>query len=183
MIRCPACGAQTSLDAVIDDIAASRALQQALTFSPEGPLLVRYLGLFRPVKSRLTWVRVNALLTELLRVASTERIERNRMIYAVPRAVFAEALETVLTARETGQLQTPLKSHGYLYEVAISLSRRAERDSGSAETGPLPGNANGETARRAPDGGTAPRSALPPARSATAQAIGVLEARKRGGQP
>lgn len=165
MIRCPACGAQSSLDAIIDDQAASLGLQQALTFSPEGPLLVRYLGLFRPVKTRLTWPRVNALLGELLPVITAERLERGGVTYHLPRPVWSAALEAVLAARDAGQLRTPLKSHGYLYEVAIGLAGRLTTAAGRAELA-----------------GGAPHLAAKAA-SATAQAISVLEDRKRQRPP
>lgn len=159
LIRCPACGAQASLDVVIDDTAAAEALRQALELAPLGPRLVRYLALFRPVKTRLTWPRVNGLLSELVPAIRAETLTRNGHVHAVPQTAWAAALDEVLAARDNGQLRLPLKSHGYLYEVAI----------GKAAVGA------GFSPRPTPEPAT---DSTPPAASATARAIGKLQARK-----
>ena len=58
-VKCSACGALHSLDALIANKAASDALNAALLVSGElGEALIRYLGLFRPAKSSLTFDRV-----------------------------------------------------------------------------------------------------------------------------
>ena len=61
-VRCRACGSVASLDALVDDEAAAEALKLAFGLTPIGPLLTRYLGLFRPGKNVLTWPRVATLL-------------------------------------------------------------------------------------------------------------------------
>lgn len=166
IVRCPACGAQTSLDILIDDQAAADALRQALEFAPLGPRLVRYLALFRPVKSRLTWPRVNALLAELLPAIRSGQLARNGRTFQVPESAWAAALDDVVAARDAGRLQTPLKSHGYLYEIAISRAGWQSRPhpEPAANIGPS------TVDRMTPVGSPS---------SATARAIARLQARKR----
>ena len=56
-------------------------------------------------------------LSELLPAIQSQRIERNGQTYEAPPEAWAWAVESMLCARDAGRLQTPLKSHGYLYEV------------------------------------------------------------------
>jgi hypothetical protein len=157
IIRCPSCGAENSLDTVVEDDAAARALNCALELSAVGRPLVRYLALFRPAKRRLTWPRVTALLGELLPAIKAERIERDGRVHDAPLAVWASAIEKTLQARDAGTLRTPLKSHGYLFEIAIAEAAR--------------GNA---LVVREQIGGPAR------ATSAVAKAVDTLNQRKRG---
>lgn len=54
-VKCSACGAVHSLDALVANQAASDALNAALLVNGElGRALIGYLGLFRPAKSSLT---------------------------------------------------------------------------------------------------------------------------------
>lgn len=164
LIRCPACGAQTSLDVVVDDAAAADALRQALELAPLGPRIVRYLALFRPMKTRLTWPRVNSLLAELLPAIKGGCVTRNGQTVAVDEAAWATALDEVLAARDSGKLRLPLKSHGYLFEVAIRKSGQWSVNSGQQNPASL----------------ATSHSPLPtPPTSATARAIAKLQARKR----
>ena len=79
-----------------------------------------------------------------------------------PNCRLASAIEKTIAARDAGALRTPLKSHGYLFEVVIAESARA-----SAQTAVVL------------QGGDAASIAKP--LSNTAQAIARLEQRKRGG--
>lgn len=159
-VKCPACGAEMSLDALIDNDAATAALNLALSMTPLGKLLVRYLGLFRPAKTKLTWSRVATLLGELLPSIEAQRIERNGTVYEAPQEVWCAAIESMLASRTN--IQLPLKSHGYLFEVIVSEGARSQ--------------ARGLVTR---DGvvGTTSRSM-----SGTAQAVTALEQRKNKGQ-
>lgn len=125
IVRCPSCGAENSLDALLDHEAAAQALNAALEFAPGGRGLVRYLALFRPSRRRLTWPRVAALLGELLPLIKGERIERDGKVYDAPLAAWASAFEKCIQARDAGTLRTPLKSHGYLFEIVIAEAARA----------------------------------------------------------
>ena len=160
-VRCPSCGAEMSLDVVIEHDAAAQALALALSFTPLGKLIVRYLALFRPAKSKLSWPRVLTLLTELMPMIESQRIERNGTLYDAPHDVWCKAIEQMVVARDMGTLKTPLKSHGYLLEVIIS-------EAAKAQTGTAVGWVNGSsTHQHKPQSGTA-------------AAITALEQRKRG---
>ncbi len=119
--RCPNCGITLSLDALISHDAARDAL--AATFKLSGPLgksLVKYLGLFRSDSRDLSMDRVARLLSDLQPDIEAQRIQRNRQVYDAPIEAWIWAIEQTVTARDQGRLQTPLKSHGFLYEVITS---------------------------------------------------------------
>lgn len=162
IVRCPACGAEASLDTLVENDAAAQALKTALEFAPGGALLVRYLGLFRPAKRKLTWPRVAALLDELLPAIRAERVERDGRVIDAPLTAWWSALDKTLQARDSGQLRTPLKSHGYLFEIVISEAARLQ-PVGWADAG-------------------SPTQTTPATKpgSAAAKSIDVLSARKRG---
>lgn len=118
MIKCPSCGAQTSLDVLVQDRAAADALALALRLSGGiGDALLRYLALHRPAKSALSMPRVARLLGELLPAIQSQRIERNGQAFEAPPEAWVWAVESMVAARDAGRLQTPLKSHGYLFEI------------------------------------------------------------------
>lgn len=66
-IKCPNCGAVHSLDSLINDAEASAVLRAVLEMDAElGKAAIRYVGLFRPAKSQLSWARTAKLLNELM---------------------------------------------------------------------------------------------------------------------
>jgi hypothetical protein len=162
LIKCPACGASASLDALIDDEPAAQALMLALKLSPVGRSLVKYLGLFRPAKRQLSWSKVVTLLGELTPMIESQRISRNGVIYEAPMAVWEVAIDKVLMMRDSGKLATPLKSHGYLLEIIVTEA---------GKNLPVVQLVEGVDAMN--------RVSTKPL-SATAQAIINLEARKQG---
>ncbi|MFC3875349.1 hypothetical protein [Neisseria musculi] len=118
--RCPNCGAVHSLDSLISDAEAAEVLKMLLELDADiGKAAIRYIGLFRPEKSQLSWGRTAKLLKELLPQIQTATIERDGTAYAAPIDAWLYALHEVLAAREAGRLKTPLKSHGYLYEILV----------------------------------------------------------------
>lgn len=118
--RCPNCGAVHSLDSLISDAEAAEVLKMLLELDADiGKAAIRYIGLFRPHKSQLSWGRTAKLLKELLPQIQTASIERDGTAYAAPIEAWLYALHEVLAAREAGRLKTPLKSHGYLYEILV----------------------------------------------------------------
>ena len=170
-VRCPSCGAEMSLDVVIEHDAAAQALALALSFTPLGKLIVRYLAMFRPAKSKLSWPRVVNLLGELMPMIESQRIERNGTLYEASHDVWCAAIEQMLATRDAGRLQTPLKSHGYLLEVIISTAARqpvGAHDCAQPVASTAVGWVNGaSTHAHKPQSGTA-------------AAITALEQRKRG---
>lgn len=118
--RCPNCGAVHSLDSLISDAEAAEVLKMLLELDADiGKAAIRYIGLFRPDKSQLSWGRTAKLLKELLPQIQTATVHRDGTAYAAPIEAWLYALHEVLAAREAGRLKTPLKSHGYLYEILV----------------------------------------------------------------
>lgn len=116
--RCPCCGAENSLDALIAHEQARQSLWTLANIG--GPMtqgLVQYLGLFRPSKSSLSQARMYSLMSELIPDIRAGEIRRNGQVHPAPVAAWTYAFNEVLTARDSGRLKTPLKSHGYLYEI------------------------------------------------------------------
>lgn len=129
LVKCPACGSRNSLDALIDDEAASNAVKIALSLSPVGKLLIKYLALFRPANKTLAMSRVAVLLGELLPLIEAQLITRNGVQYGTSMEIWEAALNKVLEARESGKLTPPLKTHGYLLEVLVNENVRAIKES------------------------------------------------------
>lgn len=122
---CPACGAEMSLDAMINHDAARSAIAAAMGMDLTlGKALVQYLALFRPAKRSLSFDRVAALLEELVPMVQAGKVTRNGQHHAAPRESWKLAIETVLASR--GNLQLPLKSHGYLLSVLIGAAEKLE---------------------------------------------------------
>jgi hypothetical protein len=116
--RCPNCGATLSLDALIAHDDARAALRLLVQLGGDlAALTLRYLGLFRPAQTELTFARVAKLLGELLPDIQAQRIARKGVVYDAPPAAWLWALQEVIASRDSGKLTLPLKSHGYLYEV------------------------------------------------------------------
>lgn len=116
--RCPCCGAENSLDALIAHEQARQSLWTLANIG--GPMtqgLVQYLGLFRPSKSSLSQARMYSLMSELIPDIRAGEIRRNGQVHPAPVAAWTYAFNEVLSARDSGRLKTPLKSHGYLYEI------------------------------------------------------------------
>ena len=124
--RCPCCGAENSLDALI---AHEQARQSLWTLANIGGAmtqgLVRYLGLFRPAKSALSASRMATLMAELLPDIQAGQICRNGQSYPAPVDAWAYAFNEIVAARDSGRLKTPLKSHGYLYEIIAGWTGNA----------------------------------------------------------
>jgi len=116
--RCPVCGTTLSLDALIAHEGAREALAVAFKLSGAlGSALVRYIALFRPNAHELTLDRVARLINELLPDIQAQRITRNGQVFDAPVEAWVWAIEQAISARDAGRLKTPLKSHGWLYEV------------------------------------------------------------------
>lgn len=114
--KCPVCGAVNSLDALMANEAASDALLSALAINGElGQQLVRYLGLFRPEKTALTFERVAKLLNGLQPMIVAQQIQRDGQLYPAPLEAWLYGLQSVLAQRHN--LRLPLTTHGYLLEI------------------------------------------------------------------
>ncbi len=118
-VKCSACGAVHSLDALVANEAASQALNAALLINGElGRALIGYLGLFRPAKSSLTFERVATILNELSPMITSGKIQRDGREFSAPPEAWIYGINQMLTSRQT--LKLPMKSHGYLLEIIAS---------------------------------------------------------------
>lgn len=116
--RCPCCGAENSLDALIAHEGARQVVWAAAQVGGEvGKLAVQYIALFRPAKTALTFERMEKLLGELLPDMERGAISRNSLEYPAPPEAWIYGFRELLSRRNVGSLKLPLKSHGYLYEV------------------------------------------------------------------
>ena len=117
-IKCPNCGAVHSLDSLINDADASAVLKAVLEMDVElGKAAIRYIGLFRPAKSQLSWARTAKLLKELLPMIKAQEAARDGVCFPAPTEAWIHGLNETVNARDQGRLKLPLKSHGYLLEI------------------------------------------------------------------
>lgn len=139
-LKCPSCNAEMDLDVLLAHEEGRHVLAQLLQLGvPMGALLVRYVGLFRPGKRALSMSRTLSLLAELWPDMQRQAITRKGRDWPTTPALWQQAIETVLAARDKGTLTPPLTSHGYLYEVLLGLvdkaEGQAERERESAQRG------------------------------------------------
>ena len=117
-IKCPNCGAVHSLDSLINDADASAVLKAVLEMDVElGKAAIRYIGLFRPAKSQLSWARTAKLLNELLPMIKAQEAARDGVCFPAPTEAWIHGFNETVNARDQGRLKLPLKSHGYLLEI------------------------------------------------------------------
>lgn len=116
--RCPNCGAANSLDSLVSDAEAAEVLKMLLELDADiGKAAIRYIGLFRPAKSQLSWARTAKLLNELLPMIKAQEAVRDGVCFPAPAEAWIHGFNETVNARDQGRLKTPLKSHGYLYEI------------------------------------------------------------------
>jgi hypothetical protein len=126
-IKCPACYATFSLETAVALDAARAALSTALQMpAPLAGLLAQYLGMFRSAGRVLAFDRAERLMAELLPMLTEQRVERAGNSRSCPLAIWQQALERMVEHRAAGKLELPLKSHGYLLEIAFGLADKAE---------------------------------------------------------
>ena len=117
-IKCPNCGAVHSLDSLINNAEASAVLRAVLEMDAElGKAAIRYIGLFRPAKSQLSWARTAKLLNELLPMIKAQEAARDGVCFPAPAEAWIHGFNETVNARDQGRLKLPLKSHGYLLEI------------------------------------------------------------------
>lgn len=117
-IKCPNCGAVHSLDSLINDADASAVLKAVLEMDVEmGKAAIRYVGLFRPAKSQLSWARTAKLLNELMPMMKAQTAERDGVSSPAPAEAWLHGFNETVNARDQGRLKLPLKSNGYLLEI------------------------------------------------------------------
>lgn len=128
-IKCPSCHAQFPLEAAVTFDAARSALNTALHMpAPLAGLLAQYLGLFRSAGRALSFDRADKLMAELLPMLRDQEVIRGGLSRRCTVATWQQALERILEHRAVGKLELPLKTHGYLLEIAFGLADKAEAE-------------------------------------------------------
>lgn len=127
-IKCPNCGAVHSLDTLINDVDASAVLKAVLDMDAElGKAAIRYIGLFRPAKSQLSWSRTAKLLNELMPMIKAETVERDGVSYPAPAAAWIHGFTETLAARDAGRLKRRSNRTGIYTKSSANGSRRPLR--------------------------------------------------------
>lgn len=126
-VKCPACNAAFSLEVALAIDAGRSALMQALAMpAPVARVLAAYLGMFRAAGRAINFDRVEKLLVELHPMLDQQRVTRNGSTRHAPLSVWQAGFERMVELRDTGKLDLPLKSHGYLLEIVFSLADKVE---------------------------------------------------------
>lgn len=124
---CPWCHYEVPLVALFNDAEARAAFVKLAEMSmPLGARVLRYVALFGTARQRVTTRGQLRLIAQLLPDLQRRAITHKGRDWPAPLVVWDEALEEVFSARDSGALELPLTSHGYLYAVIQRLSDRAE---------------------------------------------------------
>lgn len=124
---CPSCGGEMSLDVLI----AHNDLRQAVfglveKSLPLGSLVVRYVGLFRPAKNRMSADRWAKVIGQLLPDLQREAIAHKGREWPMPIESWKLGFEAMLEKAAAGKLTLPLENHNYLYAVLVGLADKVE---------------------------------------------------------
>lgn len=123
-LTCTACGAHGSAEQFTADTDARRAMEMVANLPAGlGPLVLRYLGLFRPQKRGLTWDRAGKILDELAAMIAAGHVERRGKTYPAAPDLFRAGIQQMLDQRE--RLELPLANHNYLIAIVAGDSPRA----------------------------------------------------------
>lgn len=153
--RCPCCGAENSLDALLAHDEAREAVWAVAQVGGEiGRLAVQYVALFRPANNSLSMGRMAKLLNDILPDIQSQSIHRDRIAYPAPPEAWIYGFREMLAKRNSGSLKLPLKSHGYLYEIIAGWQGQGSRSPEDPANAPSPlpvGESQGEGRRRPPE--------------------------------
>jgi len=129
--RCHNCGATASLDVLVSTNAAGRAFAAAFNVpAPLAPMMLKYLGLFRPANRELAFARATTLLSELTPFINAGKLTFDRQTTEAPVAAWSWAINQVLAARDTGTLKVPMTNHNYLYRIVQGYDHRKHSTEG-----------------------------------------------------
>ena len=126
-LHCPNCGAELDLATAFAAETDRKALERLVATSvPLGARVLQYIGLHQPAKQRLTAAKKIKLLLQLLPDLERRAITHRGRDWQAPLPAWAAAIDQMLTSRDAGKLDLPLKGHGYLYAVIASSADRIE---------------------------------------------------------
>lgn len=127
---CPVCRNPLTWDVVFAHQGVREAMLALVNAHPDGSRLLRpllgYIGLFAPKKTAMRYERVAGLANELVVMIRQAQIERDGRIWSAPVAYWQQAFDELINRNHAGTLRTPLGSHGYLFEVIVGYSSKAE---------------------------------------------------------
>ncbi|NYT80914.1 hypothetical protein H0A70_05320 [Alcaligenaceae bacterium] len=153
-VTCPNCRISASLDVFLSEDSVRAALDAVIDAHPAGESLIkpmlRYVGLFAPSKSRMSYSRMATLIEEIAPAMRAAQIERSGRQWPAPLEYWQQGFTLVLSQAHQGALILPLKSHGYLLEVIARMSSKAESQAESVREHQRAGHSGaGLTAERA----------------------------------
>jgi hypothetical protein len=143
-LTCPHCQGQFELAAALELAAGRGALSSALAVSGDlGRLLAQYLGMFKPPKKALSMDRAERLLAEIAPQIEGQVVLRRTAELPAPRDLWISALRTMVERRDSGDLELPLKTHGYLLKIVFDAANRgAAKQEREVETALRSGDRN-----------------------------------------
>lgn len=126
-IACPVCGTELTLAQLFANEDTQRAFARLASVSiPLGSRVLQYCTLFAPAKTRLTLPKQIKLILTLLPDMERQAITHRGRDWSVPLSCWAQAIDQMLVARDMGKLDLPMKGHGYLYSILVSLADKVE---------------------------------------------------------
>lgn len=126
-ISCPVCGAGFDLAVAFACDEERQAFARLASVSiPLGTRVLRYISLFQPPKQRLTSAKKLKLLQQLLPDLERKTITHKGRDWPAPLDAWAQAFDQMLERRNTGTLELPMKSHGYLYAILAGMADKTE---------------------------------------------------------
>ncbi len=126
-IGCPICGTELTLAQIITHEDARLAFARLVAVSvPVGALVMQYITLFAPPKTRLTIPKQARLVLQLVPDLERQAITHKGREWLAPLPAWGQAIEQMMGARDAGRLELPLSGHGYLYAVLAGLADKRE---------------------------------------------------------
>lgn len=122
-LTCPGCGCRGDIEAFLTEEDGKRFAAMFAEMEPAvGKAIVRYLRMFKPPSSELRLSRAVALVADLvvlIEAGSVCKDERTNQRRAASPAVWAEAIEQLLSAPPS---DLPLRNHHYLRAIAFGIA-------------------------------------------------------------
>lgn len=125
---CPSCGTTASAEAwVNDETARATILAVAALPSPLHLSTLRYMSLFRPAKSALSWKKALRLVNEIDKLCRAGYVSvQGQIDRDCPPRIWAAAMDEMVE-RQTS-IKRPLPNHNYLRQVAWGLADLADKN-------------------------------------------------------
>ncbi len=126
-LSCPVCGAEFDL-AVLFKSEESRHTFDRLTAncSPLKARLAQYAALAKPPKHKLGTDKVLRIIALLMPDIERATITYKGRDWPAPLPAWAQAIDQMLSQRDAGRLDLPMKGHGYLYSILASMADKHE---------------------------------------------------------